>query len=81
MDQEVKRPLINRSLEELVGAVLTIRVDVQSHARDQEPGLYYLYALQKGHYAFEELWKRLPTDDWKWWLDLFHRVGAVKGGV
>ena len=78
MDQEEKRPLINRSLEELVGAILTLKAQAHSYDRYQEPGLLHLPILTVGYYSLEELRRRLSIDDYNWWLELFRSTGAVK---
>ena len=71
-------PLANQSSEALIGAILTLRVEAQSYMGYKEPGHSYLQMLAIGYYSLDELRRRLSTDDWNWWLELFRFVGAVK---
>mgnify|MGYP001584743599 CR=1 FL=1 len=73
-----ERPYIDKSLEELVGAILTIKGRARSYDGDQEPGQGWLFWISVGYYALGELYERLPTDDYNWWLELFRSTGAVK---
>ena len=73
-----RTPLANASLEGLIGCVLTFEAQAYSRANRQEPGHTYLEALAVGYYSLDELRRRLPTDDYNWWLELFRSVGVVK---